>query len=112
MKYSIKESKLKKHIQDLIDMSIRSIKEQSEDWGLGEMHELELLDSLNRIEIDRIVAFTKIKVYINMYLNDYYNDMDDLRAEIQYKLEEWVPNIEIYINQLYDVNGNPLEIEE
>jgi hypothetical protein len=38
--------------------------------------------------------------------------MDDLRSEIQYKLEEWIPNIELYINQIYDINGNPLQIEE
>lgn len=112
MKYLIKESKLEKHIQALIDASIRSLIEHSEDWGLGEMHELEVLNSLNRIEIDRIVSVKKIKVYINMYLNYYYDDMDDLRSEIQYKLEEWIPNIELYINQIYDVNGNPLQIEE
>ena len=112
MKYSIKESKLKKHIQGLIDASIRSLIEQSEDWGLGEMHELEVLNSLNRIEIDRIVSINKIKVYVNMYLNYYYDDIDVLRSEIQYKLEEWIPNIELYINQVYDANGNPLQIEE
>jgi murein DD-endopeptidase MepM/ murein hydrolase activator NlpD len=112
MKYLIKESKLEKHIQALIDASIRSLIEQSEEWGLGEMHELEVLNSLNHIEIDRIVSVKKIKVYINMYLNYYYDDMDDLRSEIQYKLEEWMPNIELYINQIYDVNGDPIVIEE
>ena len=112
MKYLIKESKLEKHIQALIDASIRSLIEHSEEWGLGEMHELEVLNSLNHIEIDRIVSVKKIKVYINMYLNYYYDDMDDIRSEIQYKLEEWMPNIELYINQIYDVNGDPIVIEE
>jgi len=112
MKFKIPEEKLIKHIQNFIDFSLKSIREESEDWGLGEMHELEVLNSLNRIEIDRIVAITKIKVYINMYLNYYYDDMDELRSEIQYKLEDWIPNVELYINQLYDLNGNSYEFND
>ena len=112
MKYTIKAERLKNHIQGLIETIIRTLEEESEDWGLGEMHEIELLNSLNRIEIDRIVAVTKIKVYIDIYLNYFIYDVDEIRSHIQYRLEDWIPNIELYINKIYDVDGDELEIKE
>lgn len=109
MNFEISEKKLnqvKESIQKLLDSELDLIRELSIDWGLGEMGDLAILDSVEKIEIDRIVPYTKIKVYVNIYSNS--NQFDkieyhDLRAELQYRMEEWFPNIQLYIDELIHV---------
>ena len=96
------EKKLQKTIQDLIDTSLDSIRAQSEDWGLGEMDELDEIESINKVVIDRIVKFDKIKVYVDIHKNSHRDDFDNVRAEIQYMVDQWIPNVEIYINDIID----------
>ena len=63
------------------------------------IHEVQ---SVDKIVVDRVVAINKIKVYVNIYRNSNRNDFDNLRAEIQYKLEDWFPNIELYVENIID----------
>jgi hypothetical protein len=66
------------------------------------MDEILEIQSVDRIVVDRVVSFDKIKVYINIYKNSNRNDFNNLRGEIQYKLEDWLPNIELYIENIID----------
>ena len=105
MKYIISESQVKSfqdRIQELIDSTLYTLREESEEWGMGEMDELHELNSVDKIVVDRVVKISKIKVYINIYINTKRFDFDNLRAEIQYRLEDWLPNIELYINEIID----------
>lgn len=105
MRYIISESqsnKLVSSIQSKIDEIMRQIVEESEDWGMGEMDELDEVNSVNKIVVDRVVPISKIKVYIDIYKNSKREDFDNLRAEIQYRLEDWFPNIELYIDDIID----------
>ena len=111
MQVEIEEEKLKKLIQTLVYSQLQMIKDESEDWGLGEMYELSVLDSINRVEVDRINSVKKFKVYINIYLNEVIDDMQDFRSEIQYRLENWIPNVEIYINELRSTDGSVIDID-
>jgi hypothetical protein len=104
MKYIITEShfgQLKNHIQNLIDSELDNLREESMEWGLGEMDEYEEISSINRIEVDRIVPYTGIKVYVNLYVNNEdREDFNNVRSEIQYRVSEWVPNIVILIDSV------------
>ena len=105
MRYIISESqsnKLVSSIQGLIDDTFETIKQESEDWGMGEMDELDEVNSVNKIVVDRVVPISKLKVYIDIYKNSKREDFDNLRAEIQYRLEDWYPNIELYIDDIID----------
>ena len=105
MKYVITESQSKSFqemIQRLIDDTFETIKEESEDWGMEEMDAIHEVQSVDKIVVDRVVAINKIKVYVNIYRNSNRNDFDNLRAEIQYKLEDWFPNIELYVENIID----------
>ena len=105
MKYIVTESqvnKLQDRIQELIDSTLDIIKEESDDWGMGEMDELDEVSSVDKIVVDRVVTINKIKVYVNIYKNSNREDFDNLRAEIQYRLEDWFPNIELYIENIID----------
>jgi hypothetical protein len=104
MKYIIKNNQLQvlgNHIQSLIDSSLNSIREESEEWGLGEMDDLDEIDSIENITIDRILPYTGTNVYIDIYSNTDRVDFDNVRAEIQYRLEQWIPNIKLFINEIY-----------
>lgn len=112
MKYIITESqhqKLKNYendlaevIQDYIDFTLDKIRDDSEEWGMGEMDELHEVQSVDKIVVNRVVKVSKIKVYVDIYKNSNRYDFDNLRAEIQYRLENWIPNIEIYIEEIID----------
>ena len=105
MKYIISESQVKSfqdRIQELIDSTLYTLREESEEWGMGEMDELDEVSSVDKIVVDRVVKISKIKVYINIYKNSKREDFDNLRAEIQYRLEDWLPNIELYIENIID----------
>ena len=105
MKYIVTESQVKSlqpRIQKLIDSELDSIRTDSEDWGMEEMDAIHEVQSVDKIVVDRVVAINKIKVYVNIYRNSNRNDFDNLRAEIQYKLEDWFPNIVLYVENIID----------
>jgi hypothetical protein len=94
--------KLRNIIQNLINDGLESIRNDSEEWGLGEMDELEEINSIDKIVINRMTTVNKIKVYIDIHKNSNRYDFDNIRAELQYRINEWIPNIEIYINEIVD----------
>jgi hypothetical protein len=103
MRYLISESQSKKletFVQELIDLTLDSIRDESEEWGLGEMSELHELDSIDKIVIDRMVNVIKPKVYVNVYSNTDNDNFDNTTSELQYRISEWIPNIEFYINEI------------
>jgi hypothetical protein len=97
-----KIDKLRPLIQSQINSELNSIREESEDWGLGEMDELNEIDSINRIEVDRIDSDSGIMVYVNIYQNEDYNrdEYDNVISSIEYGLNSWLPNISIILNEI------------
>lgn len=105
MKFLITETqknRLYSIIQKLIDSTLNQIREESEDWGLGEMEELYELESVDKIVIDNIVSVDGIKVYVDIYKNSPRYVFDNIRAEIQYRIQDIIPNIKIFINDIID----------
>jgi hypothetical protein len=93
--------KLQTHIQSLIDSELDNMREESLNWGLGEMDEYEEISSINRIEVDRISTYVGIKVYVNFYVNNEdREEFDNVRSEIQYRVSEWIPNVKLFINNI------------
>jgi len=105
MKYVINQKQLEKTknlIQQLIDSELDSLRTESEEWGMGEMDELHEIQSIDKIKINYITLSGKIKVYIDIYKSQNRSDFDNIRGEIQYRLEDLLPNIELYINDIID----------
>ena len=103
MKVEINDKQLEKiHIiiQGLIDSELNSLREESEEWGLGEMDEVHEINSINKIVIDRISPFQGISVYIDIYTNTGREEYDNVRGEIQYRISEWFPNVKLFINEI------------
>lgn len=97
----IQINKLQTHVQSLIDSELDNMREESLNWGLGEMDEYEEISSINRIEVDRISTYVGIKVYVNFYVNNEdREEFDNVRSEIQYRVSEWIPNVKLFINNI------------
>ncbi len=105
MKIIISESqknRLYSIIQTLINSEMNRIREDSEEWGLGEMDELDEVESVNKIEVVNIVSVDGIKVYVDIYKNSQREDFQNIRGEIQYSIQDYIPNVKVFINDIID----------
>ena len=105
MKFIITESQAKSlHnvIQGVINSTLDIIKEESEDWGMGEMDELDEVSSVNKIVVNDVVKTDGILVSVTIHKNSKREDFDNLIEEIGARASEWIPNIELYIENIID----------
>lgn len=112
MKYIITESqhqKLKNYendltevIQDYVDFTLDKIRDESEEWGMGEMDELHEIGAIDKIKIDRIEKDKVLNVYVNIYLNYPRYDFEKTLNEIEYRLRKQFPKINFIENEIID----------
>jgi hypothetical protein len=103
MKYILNPSqisKLKNFVQSFINSELNNIRQDSEEWGLGEMDELDEINSVDKIVVDRIVSYTQIKVYVKIYRNREREEFDNLMSELRYRLQQNIPNSNILIDKI------------
>lgn len=103
MKYLITENqkdKLVNVFNTLLNNLLDNMKDESEDWGLGEMSELEELNSVDHIGVDRIVTFNGLKVYVDFHVNKEMDDLENVWSEIQYRINQHIPHAKIIINDI------------
>jgi len=103
MKYILNPSqisKLKNFVQSFINSELNNIRQDSEEWGLGEMDELDEINSIDKIVVDRIVSYTQIKVYVKIYRNREREEFDNLMSELRYRLQQNIPNSNILIDKI------------
>ena len=98
----VDDDKLKKFIQKRINKIMAELREESEDWGLGEMDELDELNSIEKIEIDRIIKFTRMNIYLNIFVNSDREDFDNVMSTINYKIQQYIPNSFVQIDDIID----------
>ena len=105
MKYIITESQVEsliKPIQRAIDVSLDKIRENSEEWGMGEMDELHEINAIDKIKIDRIESGKVLKVYVNIYINYSRHEFENTLNEIEYRLRKQFPKINFIENEIID----------
>jgi hypothetical protein len=98
----VNESKIIDAIQKMINNTVENIKKDSEDWGLGEMDELDEIGSVEKIEIDRFVNFTRPVIYVNIFVNSQRRDFDNVMSEINYQIQRYIPNSFVEVNEIID----------
>lgn len=105
MKFIITESQGKlidNMIQRMIDSTLDIIKEESDDWGMGEMDELDEVSSVENIVVNNVVKTDGILVSVTIHKNSKREDFDNLINEIEARMQDWIPNIELYIENIID----------
>lgn len=103
MKFIITENQKDKMVNvfnTLLNNLLDNMKVESEDWGLGEMSELEELNSVDHIGVDRIVTFDGLKVYVDFHVNKEMDDWENVWSEIQYRINQHIPHAKIIINDI------------
>lgn len=104
MKIIISENKvesLKKIAQDLIDNELNNLRIMSdEEWGMGEMDEIEEVSSIDKIIVDKIEMSDGVNVYIDMYVLTDREEFDLVLGAVEYSLEQWLPNLKVHVNEI------------
>ena len=109
MRFIITESqseKLHTLIQEFINTILNTLDEESEEWGLGEMDELHELGSIKEIKVTKVISDNGIKVYIDIYLLYERFELNNVKDEIEARLNDYVPNVELILENVYDENGD------
>jgi hypothetical protein len=84
-------------LQELINYYFEQIKEESEDWGLGEMSELNEVNAVNKLTITNIVKGHRIQVWADIHTNTNRWNFDYLLSEIRYRLQDdWDKKIVLF----------------
>lgn len=102
MELKLSENRLKKIVQSQIDICLNNIRQESEDWGLGEMDELYEIDSVDEIVIDRIVTSERFEIYIDIYQNKPRDEYDNTIAGIEYQLNDIFKDVVIHLNEIIE----------
>ena len=105
MKFIITESQGKlidNMIQRMIDSTLDIIKEESDDWGMGEMDELDEVSSVDKIVVNYVDKTVFTVVSVTIHKNSKREDFDNLINEIEARMQDWIPNIELYIENIID----------
>lgn len=105
MNITLTESKpdLKSGIQKLIDRSLEGIREESEDWGLGEMDEIDEINSVDSIVVKDIVRDKLIRIYVDINTNSQRIDFDNVMAAINDDIKKIIGNNTfIQLNNIVD----------
>jgi len=106
MKYIITDEQVKTMenvINGIIDGELCSIRTQSEDWGLGEMDEIDEINSVEKITVDRIDFDNGIKVYVNVYISTDRDDFYNVISSVEYEVSRWIPGAELEINEIKQI---------
>ena len=93
MKIVITESKvgqIKNLVQEILDDELNNLRQMSdEEWGLGEMDEINEVGSVEKIVVDEIKITDGINVNINLYLNTDREDFEIILQMIEYTIEQF-----------------------
>jgi hypothetical protein len=106
MNIEINEKQLKiiqRVTQQVIDSTLNQMRELADtEWGLGEMDEINEIQSIDKIVINHMTTHQRLTVYVNIYLNNPRYDFDNTLSEISYNLTNYFPNSVVLTNEIID----------
>ena len=99
MKFKVPQSKLIALAQTAVDNTLMTIKNESEDWGMGEMSELAQVDGVEKIEVIKVEKKgNPFKIDVIFYVNNdriYYSELiEEISARVD---QDWIPNSYIHV---------------
>ena len=98
----ITESNIEKGIQLIIDSSLQKLQDDTFEMGLGEMDELDEINSVDEIKITNFVKDEVPVLYVDLYVNSNRDDFDNIIYTMEYELEKHIGNIQIIVNKIID----------
>jgi len=97
LKEEFKNNKLIDGMQSIIDQTILELIKESEEWGLGEMEDINQVSSLDNVEVLGLTEENgklRVKLMMNV-LNEIYfwNYYEDIRNIIKHEIKKLIPTI-------------------
>jgi hypothetical protein len=98
----LNESKIEKFIQKIIDNALEDIRDSTEEMSLGEMDELDEINSVDKIKVTNVVKDKVFVIHVDLYVNTDRYDFDNIIYEIEYKVGRFLGNVEIMVDNIID----------
>ena len=98
----ITESTIEDGIQNIVDQSINKIQGYTTDMGLGEMDELEEIESIDRVKVVDFVNDEVPVLYVDFHVNSNRRDFDLVMSELQYEVGKYIPKVQLILNDIVD----------
>jgi len=98
----LNESAIERGLQRMIDAGLQKLRNSTEEMGLGEMDELDEINSVDEIKITNFVKDKVPVVYVDLYVNSNRDDFDNIIYTMEYELEKHIGNIQIIVDKIID----------
>jgi hypothetical protein len=96
------ESNMERGLQRMLDGALQKLQNSTEEMGLGEMDELDEINSVDEIKITNFVKDEVPVLYVDLYVNSNRDDFDNIIYTMEYELEKHIGNIQIIVNKIID----------
>ena len=107
----LSESKFERGLQRMIDSALQKLQNSTEEMGLGEMDELDEINSVDEIKITNFVKDEVPVLYIDLYVNSDREDFDNIIYTMEYEIEKHVGDIKIIVDNIIDTRTYGLGID-
>jgi hypothetical protein len=98
----LSESNMERGLQRMLDGALQKLQNSTEEMGLGEMDELDEINSVDKIKITNFVKDEVPVLYVDLYVNSNRDDFDNIIYTMEYELEKHIGNIQIIVNKIID----------
>jgi len=96
------ESNMERGLQRMLDGALQKLQNSTEEMGLGEMDELDEINSVDKIKVTNFVKDEVPVLYVDLYVNSDRDDFDNIIDIMEYELERHIGNIQIIVNKIID----------
>ena len=96
------ESNMERGLQRMLDGALQKLQNSTEEMGLGEMDELDEINSVDEIKITNFVKDEVPVLYVDLYVNSDRDDFDNIIYTMEYELEKHIGNIQIIVDKIID----------
>jgi hypothetical protein len=98
----LNESNIERGLQIIIDSSLQKLQDDTSEMGLGEMDELNEINSVDEIKITNFVKDKVSVLHVDLYVNSDREDFDNIIASMESELEKYIGNILIIVDNIID----------
>ena len=96
------ESKIDMDIQMIVDGTLQKLQDDTFEMGLGEMDELNEINSVDKIKVTNFVWDEIPVLNIDLYVNSDREDYDNIIAAMEYDIEKYIGNSQIIVDNIID----------
>lgn len=98
----LSESKFERGLQRMIDSALQKLQNSTEEMGLGEMDELDEINSIDEIKVTNFVKDKTPVLYVDLYVNSNREDFDNIIYTMEYEIEKHIGDIKIVVDNTID----------